>query len=648
MKPIRLIPILAGGLLALVGASTALADPGPGSVEVSNDAGAAVGAPLTGPDAISNAVKRIATGALARADDARPWTIVAGAGTYGDVLVNEPNLTIRPSAGAAVVITGSGGVNDTAGDCVQITRGGVTVQGITCRTPNARGIVVTPPAAEGGVVLSGLTVDRAATDGIALLSGAGLLIRDTTVTGSGRDGIALSKATGAGPYRIETSTVRGNGDDGIDLVDDAQRVQIAGSLIESNRGNGIESDDAGSTDLAVDATTSRRNTGSGALLGGAGVRFGITNSVFTNNSRYGMELGRLNGSLIRGDHFDGSNRLGDMRFSADTRAGGAYDGLVFGDTVMALPGEPRGVILSAVTAAARAGLSRLPTGFLAVGRYIRVRDTGAPNNSAVSLRFTVGTQALEPFRFGGVQVFEDDPPANGRRWQAVAGSQSNLAAGLVDATLTDAQIASGSDARSAIYGPLGPANAAPQVLSVYPAQGQAVRGRLFQIGAAVSDDAVLGTGSFALTVDGRRIGGVAFRNSQVIFPFVRVASLGVHQASLLAVDANGIRSVRDWTFRVVNRAPKIVRLRSFPRPKQFVLTRRPVRLTVMVRDDQPVVRRISRVLVDGRPVRIRVLKGIRIVASVPLRQGLHRIRVIVNDRDGARAVGGWTFRVVRP
>jgi hypothetical protein len=647
MKPIRMVPILAG-MLALAGASTALADPGPGSVEVTNDAGGAVGAPLTGPDAISNAVKRVAAGALARADDARPWTIVAGAGTYGDVLVNEPNLTIRPSAGATVVITGSGGVNDTAGDCIQITRGGVQLQGITCRTPNARGIVVNPPAAEGGIVLSGLLIDRAATDGIGVLSGAGALIRNTTVTGSGRDGIALSKATGAGPYRIEGGAVRGSGDDGIDLVDDAQRVQVAGVLIESNRGNGIESDDAGSTDLGIDATTSRRNGGSGALLGGAGVRFGVTNSVFQSNSRYGIELGRVNGALIRADRFDGSNRLGDFRFSADTRAGGAYDGLAFGDTTMDLPGEPRGVILSAVTAAARASLSRFPTGFLPVGRYIRVRDTGAPNNSVVALRFTTGTAALEPFRFGGVQVFEDDPPGNGRRWQAVPGSRSDLAAGLVDATLTDGQIASGSDARSAIYAPLGPANAAPQVLSVYPAPGQTVRGRLLQVGAAVSDDAVLGTGSFALTIDGRRIRGVALRGNQVVFPFVRVATLGLHSATLLAVDANGIRSERQWTFRVVNRAPKIVRLRSFPRPKQFVLTRRPVRLAILVRDDQPVVRQISRVLVDGRPVRIRVLKGIRIVASVPLRQGLHRIRVIVNDRDGARAARGWSFRVVRP
>src|SRR6476619_2775453 len=165
MKPIRMVPILAG-ILALAGASTALADPGPGSVEVTNDAGGLVGAPLTGLDAISNAVKRVAAGALARADDARPWTIVAGAGTYGDVLVNEPNLTIRSSAGATVIITGSGGVNDTAGDCIQLTRGGVQLQGITCRTPNARGIVVNPPAAEGGIVLSGLLVDRAATDGI--------------------------------------------------------------------------------------------------------------------------------------------------------------------------------------------------------------------------------------------------------------------------------------------------------------------------------------------------------------------------------------------------------------------------------------------------------------------------------------------------
>ncbi len=124
----------------------ALADPPPGRVEVINDAGAVVGADIGGNDAIDGALARIRTGALARPDDTRPWRVVVGAGTYGDVVVDEPNLTLLPSAGAAVAITTSVGADHTGGECIDVTRGNVTVQGIACRSARDRGIeVATPP-----------------------------------------------------------------------------------------------------------------------------------------------------------------------------------------------------------------------------------------------------------------------------------------------------------------------------------------------------------------------------------------------------------------------------------------------------------------------------------------------------------------------
>jgi Right handed beta helix region len=644
--PVRLRPILA--LTALAAAALpagALADPPAGRVEVVNDAGALVGGQITGNDAIEAALARIRSGPLARADDTRPWRVVVGAGTYGDVVIDEPNLTVVPSAGAAVGISTSTGKDVTGGECIDVTRGNVTVQGIVCRSPRDRGIEVLTPPSEGGVVLRQVTVDRARFDGIAVIRGAGATIVDSVVSRSGRDGVWLQDLTAPGPWVIQGGQLTGNGDDGVDLVGTAQRVRISGVTIDGNKGSGVESDDAGSTDLVVDGARLLRNGTDGATLGGGGTALRVLNSTAAGNGRYGVDIGRGSGFAVQGDTFDGGNRQGDLAFSPDARAGGVYGGLGFVDTALELPGEPRGVILRAVPQSQRVRLTRLPSGLVGFNRLVGVRDTGRSSTSVVTLRFALAPTELAAVRTSALAVYEDDPPGNKRTWQAVPGTRL-LPGGQIEVTLTDAQIASGSDARFATYGPLAPPNLAPVIAAVYPAQGARVRGRTQLVSAAVGDDEVLSTGRFALYIDGRRRGGVRFGNGNVIF---RVGGLspGTHRASLMVVDQSGVPTVRAWSFTVLNGRPSIQRRRALPRPGSFVLTHGIVRLRIPVRDDQRIVPALTRVRVDGRRVRARVVHG-RLVARVRLAQGRHRIVVRIADRDGAVAKRGWAFRTVRP
>ena len=263
----------------------------------------------------------------------------------------------------------------------------------------------------------------------------------------------------------------------------------------------------------------------------------------------------------------------------------------------------------------------------------------------ITLRFGLAPTDLAAVRTSALAVYEDDPPGNRKMWQVVPGTRL-LPGGQVEITLTDPQIASGNDSRFATYGPLAPPNLAPVIAAVYPAQGARVRGRTQLLSAAVGDDELLNTGRFALFVDGRRRGGVSFRNGSVIFRIGGLAP-GGHRAALLVVDQDGLRTTRAWTFTVLNGRPAILRRRALPRPGSFVLTRGVVRLRIPVRDDQRVVRALTRVRVDGRVVRVRIVGG-RLEARVRLAQGRHRIVVRVADRDGAVVTRGWAFRTVRP
>lgn len=637
------------GALTLFSAPAA-AEPGPAQVEVLNEAGVRVGALLTGPDALQTALAVVRTGPLARVDDALAWTVAAGAGTYGDVLIDEPNLVLRPAAtatgDAAVTITGTGGANATGGECVDITRGGVTVRGLRCGTPSGRGVEVVLPPAEGGVTLQNIVVDRPAQDGVAVSGGAGVLIQDVTVITPGLDGIRLERLTGPGPYRIQGGAITRSADDGIDLVDDVQRLQVVGTTIDRAGTNGIESDDAGSSDLTVDGAVITRSGDHGIVLGGGGTRLSVANTRLAGNSDYGVVVTRATGTILRGLRFDGTNVLGDIRFSAELRTGGVYDSLDFAGVSVSLPGDPVGVIVSALTPARRAALTGVPPGLRSLNRFVRVRDTGGGTLSAVRLRFLVPAAELAPLRLSAVKVYEDDPTANRRQWQEVAGTRVDAAAGAVEVDLSDRGIASGSDGRFATYGPLGPPNGAPQILGVLPVDGGLVRGRDLSIRARVRDEEPLSTGSFLLEIDGNRRGGVSLRGDLVQFRPGRL-SVGIHKARLVVVDANRLVAERAWTFAVVNGRPRILLGKAKPRRSALVLQRRRTQISVPVRDDLPLKTVKASMRVDGKRVTTRIIGG-RAVARIALAPGRHRVVLSVRDRDGALTVRRWSFRVVRP
>ncbi|MCU0307760.1 MAG: right-handed parallel beta-helix repeat-containing protein [Thermoleophilia bacterium] len=619
--------------------AAAAADPGPGQVEVRDDAGAVVGAPITGADALQAGVTRVRT---TRAGDIRRYEVVAGAGTYGDVNVDLPNMTVRALPGAVVTISGTGGANGTGGGCVDVRRGGVVVEGLICRAPSGRGVEVNPPAAEGGVVVRAVTVDRPGQDGVAVLGGAGVLIEGVQVTSPRLDGIRLQTLTGAGPYRVSGGAVRLAGDDGIDLVDDVQRLEVGGVTIDGSRDNGVESDDAGSSDVLVSGVQIARSADMGVLLGGGGLRLTVQDSQVTESGDYGVHLGRGSGIVLRGLRLDGTNARGDLRFTTETRAGGVYERLDLAGSALDLPGEPRGVIVSAVGPARRARLPGPPAGLVGIDRLAAVKDTGA-GTSSVTLRFGVSDAERQVVRVSGLGIFEDDPPANSGAWQRMAATVVD-AAGNARVALGDRDIASGSDTRTAVYGLFGPPNGAPEILDVFPAPGGVARGRTVLLAARVRDDAGLSTGSFALTLDGTRRGGVSYRDGVVRFRIPAPAP-GRRTARLLVVDAQGLRSEREWSFRVANARPRILARGVRPRGGARVAAGR-VTLLVPVRDDRGTASLRAAVRVDGRRVGARIVRG-RVVARVTLAPGRHRLQVLVTDRSGARAGRTWSV-VARP
>ncbi len=611
-------------------------------VEVTNEAGTVVGN-YTGGDALQAALTGVGT---TRTDNAKAWSVVAGTGSYGDVLINEPNLTVRAADGAAVSVSGPGAANNTGGGCVDIARGSVTVSGLSCIKPVGRGIEVRPPAAEGGVVLRRVSVSGSAGEGIAVISGAGMLIEDVAVSGAAAkvDGLLLTGLTGAGPYRVQGGSFRANGGDGIDVMG-AERVQIVGALAEANGENGIEIDGAGNADIVIDGVTSRANTGAGLLASGGAASVRAVNSTFSRNRGAGVSLGKITAPAIDALRFDGSNSGADVRLSNEARTGGTYTNLVFIDTPITLPGEPRGVFLTSATSSVRKARSRFPARTTSLGRYVRVRDIGA-GTSTVRLRFLLTPAELVQVQASAIRVYEDDPVANKKRWQVVPGSGFDPA-GFASARLTDRGIASGSDGRYALYAPLAPRNVAPVITGVFPPENSTWAGRDVVVSAAVSDDTVLATGAFSLVIDGRPRTRIELRGGNPVWPLVRLP-VGPHTARVVALDPGGRSAERSWAFTVVNRTPQVKRLRSTPRPKAVVRSRGTVRYSILIGEDEAIVRGRVNLKIDGRRVTSFRIRGKRIVGRVTLSRGRHTIQVVYTDLDGAQARRGWRFRTVRP
>jgi len=378
---------IAMSALLIASVSTALGV-APGTVEVRDEAGAVVGAPFTGLDAVQDALASVVTG---RAPESRPWSIVIGTGTYGDFSVTAPNLTIAPHAGAQVTIGGVGLRDNTGGGCVDITRGSVALSGITCSAPSRTGVNVTLRNSEGGVSLSALAIDRPGVDGIAVTGGRGVSIASPTITSPARDGIRLTALTARTASPITGGTITGAGRDGLRLADDVRGVTVTGLAVTGARGYGIASDDAGNSDASFSGVTVTGSGRDGVLLSGGTLRAALVSSTVTGSAGAGVRLGDASGVRISDIPMDGSNGDGDLLFDGEIRTGGSYDGLRAPDGPFSIAGEPNSVRLSGVPIARAALAAGAPARLSRRGAALLVGATARVSSRRVVLRFPSGS-----------------------------------------------------------------------------------------------------------------------------------------------------------------------------------------------------------------------------------------------------------------
>ncbi|MBU6363045.1 MAG: hypothetical protein KGQ95_02375 [Acidobacteria bacterium] len=370
-------------LIAAVPAALGVA---PGAVEVRDENGAAV-ATFTGADAVQDAVASVVT---SRAPESRPWSVVAGAGTYGDVAVKTPNLQIGPDAGAAVVISGIGTRDDTGGGCIDITRGGVAVTGLTCSAPSRTGVNVTLRNSEGGVALASLAIDRPGVDGISVTGGKGLTITSPVITSPARDGIRLTALTSRQPVAITGGSVTGAGRDGLRLADDVRALTASGLTVTGAKAYGIASDDAGNSDVSLTGVTVTGSGKDGVLLSGGTLRATLASSTVTGSTGAGVRLGDASGLRITDIPVDGSNGDGDLVFDSDIRTGGTYEGLRAPDGTFSIGSEPLAVRISGVSPARAAVAGGGPARYSRTGAALLVGATARVSNRRVVLRYPGG------------------------------------------------------------------------------------------------------------------------------------------------------------------------------------------------------------------------------------------------------------------
>ncbi|MSO44399.1 MAG: right-handed parallel beta-helix repeat-containing protein [Thermoleophilia bacterium] len=383
LRALVVVPLI---LLATV--SGAAAVPG-GTVEVRDETGTPVATfgPFA-PDAIQDAVDRIRA---FRILETRPWSIVVGAGTYGDVAVATPNVAIGADAAATVLITGTGGHDDTGGRCIDVTRGNVAISGITCSAPTQTGITITLPNSEGGVALHACTVDRAGVDGVVVTGGRGVVLDGLTITSPGRDGIRLTALTTSGAHVVTGGSITGAGRDGLRLVDDIRGLQVTGLAVVGSTGYGIATEDAGNSDATLTGVTITRSGRDGVIIGGGSLRIAIRSSTITRNAGAGVRLAGASGIVLADIPLNGSNAGGDIVFTSHSRTGGSYTGFRAEGGPFALVGEPNAVRISGVPPARAGILAGAVTGQTRSGAAVLVASTARVSSRRVRLSFPVGS-----------------------------------------------------------------------------------------------------------------------------------------------------------------------------------------------------------------------------------------------------------------
>jgi hypothetical protein len=122
-----------------------------------------------------------------------------------------------------------------------------------------------------------------------------LSISDTTVTGSGDNGLDLEAL---GDIRLTNVTVAGTrGDDGVS-IDDSLSVSVMGGTYANNKVEGLDIDDVLSIRLVSVVSTGNKGGLQVTAEGGCDVALSIVGSDFTNSVADGISI-RENGSVVQ-------------------------------------------------------------------------------------------------------------------------------------------------------------------------------------------------------------------------------------------------------------------------------------------------------------------------------------------------------------
>lgn len=149
-------------------------------------------------------------------------------------------------------------VSGTCTEAVSIERSDVTLRA----GPGGGGITGADPAVDAVTV----TGSRATIDGLVITGGrngirasgaAGLVVRNTTVSGTGRSGLSLGEGTSA---HLDRCTIQDNPRDGVAI--EAAHAVILGSLVTRNGRIGVVVVDGGSARIGIDG----QNVPSGSTI----------------------------------------------------------------------------------------------------------------------------------------------------------------------------------------------------------------------------------------------------------------------------------------------------------------------------------------------------------------------------------------------
>lgn len=237
--------------------------------------------------------------ALTLGDERKPLLVIIHGTCAESVVVSRSDVTLRAGPGGGGIAA-----PDTESNAVEVTGSRVTIEGLTV-TGGLNGIV---GVAAAGLVIRNVTVSDTGRNGIALVSGASARIEDSLVERNPRDGVVFESASGL----VLGSTITGNRRIGVAVVNGGSArigVEVTnvadGSTITSNGASGVVVSLGGSLYLAAsevsgNGTDARSVAGRNGVTVVGGSASLIGGNTIANNASSGVAAFR-SASITIGD-----------------------------------------------------------------------------------------------------------------------------------------------------------------------------------------------------------------------------------------------------------------------------------------------------------------------------------------------------------